>query len=46
MKGLRVTIIFKEITFQGVWGELEAKKLFPETIIHKIFKTNSSFHEK
>ena len=27
-------------------GELEAKKLFPETIIHKIFEINFSFHVK
>ena len=44
MNGLRVTKIVKEIKFEGVWGELKAKKLFPETIIHKIFETNSSFH--
>ena len=28
MKGLRVTKIVKEIKFEGVLGELEAKKLF------------------
>ena len=26
LKGLRVTKTFKEINFEGVWGELEAKK--------------------
>ena len=44
MKGLRVTTIVKEIKFEEVWGELEAKKMFTEKIIHKIFETNSSFH--
>ena len=28
MKGLRVTKIVKEIRFEGVWVELEAKKRF------------------
>ena len=28
MKGLRVIDIFKEIKFEGVWGELESKKCF------------------
>ena len=28
MKGLKVTKIFKEIRFDGVWGKLEAKKCF------------------
>ena len=37
MKGLRVKI-FKEKTFEEVWGELEAKKIFSETIILKIFE--------
>ena len=37
MKGLRVKI-FKEKTFEVVWGELEAKKIFSETIILKIFE--------
>ena len=37
MKGLRVKI-FKESTFQVVWGELEAKKIFPETIILKMLE--------
>ena len=35
--------IVKEIKYEGGWGELEAKKMFPETTIHKIFETNSSF---
>ena len=46
MKGLTVTKIVKKIKFEGVWGELESKKRFPETISHKIFETNSSFHVK
>ena len=46
MKGLRVTKIVKEIKFEGVWGELESKKRFPDTITHKRSETNSSFHAK
>ena len=46
MKGLRVTKIVKESKFKGVWGELEAKKMFPETTTHKIFDTNSRVHVK
>ena len=47
VQGLRVTKIVKGNQFQGVWGELEAKKkMFPETIIYKIFETKSSFHLK
>ena len=43
MKSLRITKIIKQIRFEGVWGKLESRKGFPETIIHKIFETNSSF---
>ena len=46
MKGSRVTKIVNEIKFEQVSGELEENKMFPETIIHKIFETNSSFHMK
>ena len=46
MKGLRVTKIVKEIKFEEVWGKLKAKKIFPDTIIPKIFEANSSFHVK
>ena len=46
MKGLRVTKIVKEIKFEWGLGQVRSKKLFPETIIHKIFETNSSFHVK
>ena len=28
------------------FGRLKIKIFFPETIIHKIFETNSSFHMK
>ena len=45
-KGLTVNRSTKENRFKGVWDELEAKKLFEDTIIHKIFETNSSFHVK
>ena len=46
VKGLRVTKIVKDVKFEGVLVELESKKKFPETITHKIFETNSSFHVK
>ena len=56
MKGLRITKIFKETKFDGVWGELESKifetrdhqsgNIFSETIIQKIFETKPSFHVK
>ena len=35
-----------EIKFQGVWLKLKATTFFPDTIIHKLFETNSSFHVK
>ena len=41
MKGLRVTKNVKAIKFEGVWGDLESKKKFLETIIHKISEINS-----
>ena len=44
VKSLRVTNIVKEIKFERAWRELEAKKMFPEKTIHKLFETNSSFH--
>ena len=44
VKILRVTKNVKAIKFKGVW--LEYDKKFPETITHKIFETNSSFHVK
>ena len=43
MKDLRVTKIVKEIKFEGL-SQVRSKKVFPVTIIHKIFETNSSFH--
>ena len=46
MKGFRVTKNVKEINFEGIWGELEAKKIFPEIIILKVFKTKFDFHVK
>ena len=46
MKRLKVTKNDKEIKFDGVLGELESKKVFPEAITHKLFETNSSFHVK
>ena len=45
MKDFRVTLIVKKIKFEGVWDELAAR-LFPETIIQKIFETNAGFHVK
>ena len=46
MKGLRVTKNIKGFTFKGVWDKIESKKMFPETINHKIFETHSSIHVK
>ena len=46
MKGLRVTKIVKDIKSEGVWGGLESKILFSESIIHRIFETKFSFHVK
>ena len=43
MQGLRVTKIVKQIKCEESWDELEAKKMFPEAMIHKLFETNSSF---
>ena len=41
MKGLRVSTVVKEANFEGVWDKLETKKMFRDTITHKIFETNS-----
>ena len=46
MKGLEVTENDKEIKLKGVWGELEQKIPISETISHKTFEANSSFHVK
>ena len=46
MKIIRGTKIVKLIKFAGVWDKLEAKKLFPRTMVHRVFETNSSFHVK
>ena len=50
MKALRYTKTVKEIKVvrskSQSQGKLEVKKMFPKTIIHKIFETNSSFHVK
>ena len=45
-KGLKITKIVKQAKFKKAWGALEAKKMFPETIMDKIFETNSCFHVK
>ena len=42
---MKVTKMVKQIKFEGVWGKLAAK-MFPETIIQKIFEKNSGFNEK
>ena len=36
----------KKLSLKGSGGELESKETFPQTITHKIFETNSSFHLK
>ena len=46
MGDLTVAKRINEIKFDLVWGELESKKKFPETITHKIFETNSCVYEK
>ena len=46
MKGLRGTKNIKGIKFQGIRGELESQKDFPETIARKIPETNSSCYMK
>ena len=46
MKDLSVTTIVKEIKFERVWVKLELKAMFLETMIDKIFETNSSFYVK
>ena len=46
MKGITVTKIIKEFRFGGVWGQVRKEKKNPETIIHKMFETNSSVHMK
>ena len=43
MKDLTVTKNIKEIKFEGVYGELELKKMFPDTIAHIIFGNNCIF---
>ena len=45
MKGLRVTKIVKKIRLKRP-GVVRIKIKSPETITHKIFETNSSFHVK
>ena len=37
--------MLKKISLKESGGELDLKK-FPETMTHKIFETNSSFHAK
>ena len=39
-----VTKVLEQIKFEEVW--VRSKNMFPETITHKIFDTNSSFHVK
>ena len=46
VKGLTNTKIMIEINFEGVLGELEGKKVFPETTIDKMLETNSRFYVK
>ena len=43
MTGFRATKTVKEIKFEGVWVELEAKNVFPEITIHKIIETHAKF---
>ena len=40
-KSLKVTIIVKQIKFEGGIEQVRSKKLFPDKIMDKIFETNS-----
>ena len=44
MKGPGVGNVVAGGKFEGVWGELEARKMFPETVIHGVSETNTNFH--
>ena len=44
MKSPKVGNVVTEGKFEGVWGELETKKMFPQTIIHSVSETNTNFH--
>ena len=52
MKGLRVTKIVKEIKFEGVWDELEAKNCSQRQLFTKyvkltlVFMRNSALRER
>ena len=46
VKSLVVTRICKKIKFDGELERVRSKKLFPETIMDKIFETNSAQREK
>ena len=43
MKGTRVTVIAKEITFKGVWGKLEPKKCLQRQPVTKYLKLTLVF---
>ena len=43
---LRATKNLRALNFEEFYDELESKKMFPQTITHKIFETNSSFNGK
>ena len=43
VKGLRVIKIVKEITFEGIWGELESKKSFQRQSFTKYLRLNLVF---
>ena len=45
MEGLELAKFSKKLSLRDP-GQVKSKKLFPETIIQKIFETNSSFHAK
>ena len=46
MKGLTITKIVKKIKNEGRSVQGESKKLFPDTIIYKIFEIISNFDVK
>ena len=44
MKGPGVGTVVTGGKFEGVWGELETKRMFPGTIIHRMSETSTNFH--
>ena len=45
-KCLKFLIFVSEVNFERVWSQLNEKKLFPKTIIHKKIDKISNFYGK